>query len=56
MGLEWEYNDKENLLIAAAKIPSLEILPLTGHRQEDRADGLLVLQHQQAGDSAGSEE
>ncbi len=31
------------------------ILPLTGHREEDRADGLPVLQHQEPGDWAGSE-
>jgi hypothetical protein len=31
------------------------IFPLTGYRQEDRTDGLLVFQHQQAGDTTESE-
>ena len=42
MMIEWKHNDKGNLPIAAAKIPSLGILPLAGHRQQDRTDGLLV--------------
>ncbi len=55
MRIDWKDNDKGNLPIAAARIASLGIQPLAGQRQEDRSDGLLVLQHQQAGDAAGTE-